>query len=285
MMHPRVLVSIFIGLALAAFLLLVLAFWPSRETPSFDPDLEPLAPLPAPHDPRQPPAPVPDMNGAVPAIRNGSTGNDVIGSRHGAEATHPQLPPLDDSDAFVREQTSGVCLPLAWMVADSLVRRASVLIENASRGDLPPRRGGLLPPLDTFPVRRSGDRIFMDEAGYERFSPYLDELEAVHPHRLAGCIRTLEPLLRQALQELGYADGPRSGIVAAIDQILAMPELIEGLRFELVQPKVLYQYANTRLESMSSLQKQVLRMGPRNVRRLKAYLRRLAPLLSDAPRI
>jgi len=42
-----------------------------------------------------------------------------------------------------------------------------------------------------------------------------------------------------------------------------------------VQPKVFYEYADPALEGLKPLQKQALRMGPSNVRRLKAYLTRL----------
>jgi len=39
-----------------------------------------------------------------------------------------------------------------------------------------------------------------------------------------------------------------------------------------VQPKVFYRYADDELEALSALQKQVLRMGPGNVKRLQTYL-------------
>ena len=280
MSNPRVLASLLLGVVLAAAALLFLNFWPSDESPLTDPGLEPLTPLPTPEEPPQPPEPVPDVSDAVAAESEVPAAVDA--DDEPAEATvakPPALPPLDESDAFVREQTKGVCLPVAWTVADNLVRRASVLIENASRGELPPKRGGLLPPLDAFPVRREGERFFIDESGYQRYDAYLDELEAIDPERLAGCFRMLEPLLNQALTELGYADGAQAGIAAAVEQILAVPERSADLRIELVQPKVLYHYADPRLESLSDLQKQVLRMGPDNTRRLKAYSERLLALL------
>ena len=191
------------------------------------------------------------------------------------------LPPLDESDAFVRAQTGSVCLPLAWLAADNLVRRGAVVIENASRGELPPRRGGLLPPLPGFPVRQDGERFFLHESGYARFSPYLDQLEAIDPERVAGCLRLLEPLVAEALAELGHHDGPQAGIAAVLDRVLAVPAPSEGEAVELVQPDVLFEFADPRLESLSDLQKQVLRMGPDNARRLQAYVNRLRPLLDD----
>lgn len=282
MSNPRVLASLLLGVVLAAAALLFLNFWPSDESPLTDPGLEPLTPLPTPEEPPQPPEPVPDVSDAVAAENEAPTAVDADGEPAEAPAAEPvavALPPLDESDAFVREQTKGVCLPVAWTVADNLVRRASVLIENASRGVLPPKRGGLLPPLDAFPVRREGERFFMDESGYRRFDAYLEALEAIDPERLADCIRLLEPLLNQALNELGHTDGAQAGLAAAIERILAVPEPVGDLRIELVQPKVLYHYADPSLESLSDVQKQVLRMGPDNTRRLKAYSERLLALL------
>ena len=280
MSNPRVLASLLLGVVLAAAALLFLNFWPSDDSPLTDPGLEPLAPLPTLEEPPQPPEPVPDVSDAVAAENEAPTAVDADDEPAEAPAAEPPaLPPLDESDAFVREQTKGVCLPVAWTVADNLVRRASVLIENASRGVLPPKRGGLLPPLDAFPVRREGERFFMDESGYQRYDAYLEELEAIDPERLADCIRLLGPLLDQALNELGYADGAHAGIAAAIERILAVPEPVGDLGVELVQPKVLYHYADPSLESLSDVQKQVLRMGPDNTRRLKAYSERLLALL------
>ena len=280
MTNPRVVASLLLGVVLAAAALLFLNFWPSDESPLTDPGLEPLTPLPTPEEPPQPPEPVPDVSDAVAAENEAPTAVDADDEPAEAPAAEPPaLPPLDESDALVREQTKGVCLPVAWTVADNLVRRASVLIENASRGVLPPKRGGLLPPLDAFPVRREGERFFMDESGYQRYDAYLEELEAIDPERLADCIRLLGPLLDQALNELGYADGAHAGIAAAIERILAVPEPVGDLGVELVQPKVLYHYADPSLESLSDVQKQVLRMGPDNTRRLKAYSERLLALL------
>jgi hypothetical protein len=64
---------------------------------------------------------------------------------------------------------------------------------------------------------------------------------------------------------------------AGIDRALATPE-VDG-DIALVQPKVYYEYADPRLEALDPLQKQLLRMGPANTARIKAYLAQLKPLL------
>ncbi len=63
---------------------------------------------------------------------------------------------------------------------------------------------------------------------------------------------------------------PTTAIREGIEQVLATPDL-EG-DIELVQPKVYYEFADPNLESLNPLQKQLLRMGPQNLARIKGYL-------------
>ena len=60
-------------------------------------------------------------------------------------------------------------------------------------------------------------------------------------------------------------------VVEVIDHLLATPEIEEPLR--LIQPRVLYEFADPKLQKLSGGQKILLRMGPANLRKLKAKLR------------
>ena len=70
---------------------------------------------------------------------------------------------------------------------------------------------------------------------------------------------------------------PVATMRAGIDRALATPEIEGGVT--LVQPQVYYEYADPRLEQLDPLQKQLLRMGPENMARIKTYLGQLKPLL------
>jgi hypothetical protein len=87
---------------------------------------------------------------------------------------------------------------------------------------------------------------------------------------------TIDPLLESALAEIGIEAPPGEVFETAMREVLEVPVLEGEGRVELVQPNVMYEFANPELESLSPLQKQVLRMGPENVRRLQSYLRDLA---------
>ena len=185
------------------------------------------------------------------------------------------LPPLNASDGFVRERLP-TTVPEVWVDQDDLIRRLAVLVENAGRGELPRRQLAFLAPEGKFLVREapgSGPddaQLFVDPASYDRYDRYLDILESLPPDKLASLLSDSGPLIQQAVQELGVQESASAQMLAAIDQVLAVP-VLEG-DVALVQPKVFYEYADPELEAMSSLQKQVLRMGPGNVTRLKAYL-------------
>ncbi len=247
------------GAALALVGALAVVFWPSAEP---DAGRSSADVVPSPELSQPPPAPDLTKEPSPPAT-----------------AKRDLLPPLNESDAFVRAQARSLNLPPTWIFSDELVRRLAVLIENASRGEIPSKRPSLFFPKAQFPVRQHGDRLFMDPAGYARYDPYLNQLERIDPTTLATFFNLLKPLLNEALLELGqrgYAD-VSDAAKTAIDQVLATP-VLEG-DIELVQPKAMLQYATPSLESLGALRKQVLRMGPNNVQRLHAYLSRLRPLL------
>jgi len=186
------------------------------------------------------------------------------------------LPTLNESDDFVRERLPET-LPEPWRNREDLLRRAAVVLENATRGEIPKRQLSFMAPDGLYPVRavevagQDRPRYFVDPAGFSRYDRYLDMLEALPPAELATLLRDTGPLLGEAMAELGTDVSVNGAILEAVDQMLAVPVLRGDV--ELVQPKVLFEYADPALEGLTDLQKQVLRMGPDNVERLQAYLR------------
>ncbi|HEY6598033.1 MAG TPA: DUF3014 domain-containing protein [Pseudomonadales bacterium] len=189
------------------------------------------------------------------------------------------LPPLDASDDYVREEVGALSPQMSeWLKQDDLIRRFAVLIDNAQRGDYPRRQVAFLNPTTKFPVLQADDRMVVDPEGYHRFDAVVDVAVSIEPQRAATLLRTLAPLLVDALGELGVqGPDPAATMRAGIDRALATPE-VDG-DVALVQPKVYYEYADPRLEALDPLQKQLLRMGPANTARIKAYLAQLKPLL------
>lgn len=262
-----------VGIGLIVGAVVVGRFWPDVQEPQPTPPPaapDPPAAEPAPAAPPPKPLAVPDDPVAAPPIEEAASIE---------EAPAAPLPPLNDSDGFVRSQAAAFNLPSVWIADDELVRRFATLMANAGGGETPPKRLSLsvLSPAEKFPVRQEGEKFFVDPSGYSRYDSYLDQLERIDPGTLAAFIGLLGPLIKEALGELDYQGSANAAALDAIDQALAAP-VLEG-EIELVRPGLMFQYADPALESLGGLQKQVLRMGPRNTQRLHAYLKRLRPLL------
>ena len=207
--------------------------------------------------------------------------------RHPIEAVAPPpapatLPSLADSDTALREALAGLITEKAFeqlVQSDRFVRRfvatVATLPRTADAADMRP----VTPAPGTFAtVGPEGSRqIGLDNAN--RYAAYVGVLAALDAKRAAAVYARHYPLFQQAYQELGYPGGYfNDRLVDAIDNVLATPDVAGGIT--LTQPKVLYEYADPALQSLSAGQKALLRMGPEHAAKVKAKLRELRRIIA-----
>ena len=83
-----------------------------------------------------------------------------------------------------------------------------------------------------------------------------------------------KPLINEAYAEIGYEGDAFTGTLEeAIDVLLDTPEPKGDM--PLIRNSVTYQYAYSEWESLPDAQKQLLRMGPENMKKVKAALRNI----------
>ncbi len=186
-----------------------------------------------------------------------------------------ELPRLDDSDPFVFQQlgdVDGGPALVQSVVSEHLIRKFVVLVENVSRGILPMGDWPLEEPQEGLRARRLDDeRFVMEVASHQRFDPIVNALLAVSPVQGMTLYQALYPLFQQAMDEIGYRGVDFNDVlIRAIDNVLAAPR--EEGPFILVQPSVQYLYEDERLESLSDVEKLLLRMGSQNAAMLRERL-------------
>jgi len=189
-----------------------------------------------------------------------------------------ELPGLNQSDSFIAErlaQLSNGAALLSYLADEQLIRRFVVLVENVSRGTLPQTN---LPYRDVpgdFPVRAIDDNLFeMNETGYRRFDQVVEAILAVDTDQAMTLYRLASPLFQQAYAELGFRDENFDDTLRrAIRNVLDTEEISGPL--QLVKPSVMYLYADSQVEGMSDIQKQLIRIGPDNSEKVKAKLRQV----------
>jgi hypothetical protein len=91
------------------------------------------------------------------------------------------------------------------------------------------------------------------------------------------------PLLEKAFSELGYQPRQMDGIIlSALDQVLNTPIIVNPI--ELTRDSVIYKFADSKLEALSPLQKQLIRSGPENTKRLQKQVKILRDALLNPQR-
>lgn len=144
-----------------------------------------------------------------------------------------------------------------------------------AEGATPARHLGTLSPREPFLTAGGRRRPVVDPRSYARYDVIADAFDSVD---LAGGTRLytqLEPLLAEAYQDLGHPEASfREALGRAVRQILDTPVIDREIA--LVSRSVAYEYADASLETLTPVQRQALRMGPRNLRLVQRKLRELA---------
>ncbi len=192
----------------------------------------------------------------------------------------PAVPELNDSDNDLLSQLqelSSLKEIVAWSDAKDLARRFVVLVYNLAEGEVAHRYLPLNSP-GPFTTAGSGASLMMSPASYARYDGYADAFAAMDAKRAVSIYQFFWPTLKAAFAELGESrKSLHSEGLKAIDHLLQTPQISGDIK--LVQPSVFYKYADPSLERLSSAQKQMLRLGPRNSALVKNKLREIKALL------
>jgi hypothetical protein len=188
------------------------------------------------------------------------------------------LAPLNDSDASVVGALTRVAnnQALAGLIISSeLVRHIVMTIDNLPRSKVATRLLPVKPPSGQFIVTNvDGNDLSVSQANARRYKSYVRLAQTLETQRLIAAYVHFYPLFQQAYEELGYPNQYfNDRVVEAIDDLLAAPDMDGNVK--LVQPKVLYLFADPDLEDLSAGQKIMIRMGPENAAAIKAKLREI----------
>ena len=122
----------------------------------------------------------------------------------------------------------------------------------------------------------------MDSKSYDRYKRIAEAFTSLDPAGTARLYGTLKPRIEDAYRELGFPDRSFDrALERAIISILKTPVLDGAVRLR--AKGIGYAYGDEGLEELTRGQKQLLRMGPRNVRAVKKRLRRVGLALGIPP--
>ena len=193
------------------------------------------------------------------------------------------LPALSESDVFAREalatlsQHPGLA---SFLLTDELVRKIVAAVDNIAEGENPARHFPYLAPEEKFDVVQRSPQVFLDPRSYHRYNVLASAFASMDAQGLATVYRNAKPLMDEAYAELGYQDQQFEDALRKAISILLQTPVVEG-RITLRADSVNYTFVESRLEALSPAQKQLLRTGPENTKKVQSKLRELADALDS----
>jgi hypothetical protein len=197
------------------------------------------------------------------------------------------LPPLDASDALVRElvkQISAHPRIAAWLATDNLIRNFTAAVVSVAEGKSPRTQLAVLRPSSTMRIVERDGSPYIDPKSYERYNAVAEAVASLDPLDAARLYATLRPRIEEAYRELGLPDTPFDRTLErAILRLLETPVVKDPVRLQPLEEGIGYGFADPRLQNLTDAQKQLLRMGSRNVLIIEGALREIAVALGIAP--
>jgi hypothetical protein len=196
----------------------------------------------------------------------------------------PPVVTEETADSYAREIIDSINggKALQQFVAGNYVVERTVAITDAlRRGEVPYKLLPVGKPASAFPISDDGLRVTMNPAGFARYDAFANWVNSLDVDAIIAAFNDYESLATAALANMGVNDFDiRGAALAATTQILATPRLPEGV--ELMRNEANWVYMDPELESLTALQKQILRMGPENAELVQQKARELrGALLGD----
>jgi hypothetical protein len=197
-----------------------------------------------------------------------------------AEPARP-LPMLDQMDTFLRALLGTLSTHpefVRWLATDDLIRQMANVIDRISRGLSPATEVSLLRPQGDFDITRGGAPT-ITPASFRRYDGLATVVESLDAKSVVDAYETVQPRLDEAYRALGRTEGGVDhAIDVALQTLIDTPVPAEPLRVNTGKGTT-YEFADPRYERLLPVQKQLIRMGPDNVRRIQTRLREIQALL------
>ncbi len=196
--------------------------------------------------------------------------------------SQPPLPALNDSDSAIHgvlTNLPGSAALEKFVVPQNLIRHIVATVDNLPRKKVAVELRPVVATSGEFTIGGTADHITLSEDNFKRYAPFVDLVKSADVKQLAAVYFRFYPLFQQAYEDLGYpTEYFNDRVIEVIDHLLETPD-VQG-PIELVQPNVMYLYADPKLEALSAGQKTLIRMGSQNAAVLKGKLRELRALLA-----
>lgn len=158
------------------------------------------------------------------------------------------------------------------IVNESIIANLVASITNTAQGTLPENVSLLTPPSSEFAVFKKGDSQFITPESFTRYNVYAQTFAQIETADMLAVLTQYEPQILAQFEQISAPNTQfKDTLISAINRLLDTPSV--NLPIPVISDSAMYKFANPQLEALLPAQKQLLRMGPDNMRMIKAKLR------------
>ncbi len=193
------------------------------------------------------------------------------------------LPSLENSDTLFRKDLSKLSPGLtAWLGTNNLIQKLLVITNDFSQGQRIYKHFRFFKIRKPFIAKESAQGFYMARESYQRYDQLAAAIHTIDVKQSIALYQKFRPLFQQVFTEFGYPDSYQLDdiFIKAAMHIIAAPLINDQIK--LVHTTVRYKYADPDLEALDAVQKQMLRMGPKNTRIIQNKIRLLLEAMAKA---
>lgn len=191
--------------------------------------------------------------------------------------------PIDTSDATVKSDLMSIAsteLIGLMLVNERLLEKFVINVNNLANQELSLKDSLVVAPTQKFDTFEQGGRTYIDNSSFQRYSAYVDMLESVDTERLLEIFDKYRPKIEEKFSEISRPNQDfDEALLDSINLLLDTPMI--PIPIEVYSESVMYKFKDERIEALAEPQKQLLRTGPENMRRIKDVLRDLKKALES----
>ena len=157
---------------------------------------------------------------------------------------------------------------------EQIIHNIVVTIDNLPNQSLPVNAMPITPVPGNLVVLVADGEMSMSPTNTARYTPYVRLAGVVNTEKLVALYLRFYPLFQKSYEEIGYPNKYfNDRVIEVIDNLLAAPDIKEPVK--LLQPKIVYIYADPDLEGRSIGQRTLMRIGTENEAKVKTKLQEI----------
>lgn len=194
----------------------------------------------------------------------------------------PKVVELGNSDESFREAVVNVSKNFGgWFETKDSITKYITLIHDISQNQIIAKNRVFLHIPKNGIAKQDSQGLYLTQKGYKRYDHFANAVASINAQKGLDLYLTFKPLFNKVYKKFSYPNAYKVEdiFLKAAANVIKAP-VVEG-RIALLKHSIFYKFSDKKLEALSDVEKQMLRMGPENTKKIQAKLRQLVEVISE----